>query len=440
MKLRTKLAFIFILIGFLPLLLGGIFTFYFFGGYLRQITYDNLREISGLAALQVESFIEQSLLTAELLKENEILTSGEEYDEEVIQKELDNIAGHYRVFFKDIAVLDKDKNIIGSTGRTSYGELSSNPWFMRAKATKTLMISDIYEPSDGEEPIMAIFVPNLDDEGEIISFIVLQIDMTSLYRELGFRVGNEGKPVLVNSQGHIIFHPEREKIFTKISENYPLEENLGRGGGVFDAVIDGKEVVYGFRLVVTDKFHMGWQLVVMQPKEEVFGFLRMMETNYALLSIVFLLPIILLSFLISRRTMGPLRNLSLVSKKVARGNLKARAEVFSKDEFGEVAENFNKMIEDLEQAKKGMEEERDILEIKVNARTKELNELNEQLEGKVQKRTEEMKKKLDELEKMSKLMVGRELKMIELKKALKKAKEEIEGLKEGNNNSDSGTE
>ncbi len=439
MKLRTKLAFIFILIGFLPLFLGGVFTFYFFGDYLRQVTHDNLREVSGLAALQVESFIEQSLLTAELLKENEILTSGEDYDEEIIQNELDSIAGQYKVFFKDIAVLDKDKNIIVSTGRTSYGELSSNPWFMRAKATKTMMISDIYEPFDGEEPIMAIFVPNLNEDEEIISFITLQINMAPLHRDIGFRVGNKGKTVLVNSQGRIIFHPEKEKIFAKISDDYPLEENLRMGGGVFSTVINGEEVVYGFRLVVTDKFHMGWQLAIIQPKEEVFGFLRMMERNYVLLSIVFLLPIIFLSFVISRRTMEPLKNISLVSKKVARGNLKARAKVFSKDEFGEVAENFNKMITDLEQAKKGMEEERDVLEIKVNARTKELNELNEQLEGKVQKRTEEMKKKLDELEKMSKLMVGRELKMIELKKELKKTKEEIEGLK-GDNNSDSGNE
>jgi len=70
-----------------------------------------------------------------------------------------------------------------------------------------------------------------------------------------------------------------------------------------------------------------------------------------------------------------------------------------------------------------MQEERDVLEIKVNARTKELNEMNEKLEQEVGNRTEQIQKKLVELEKMSKLMVGRELKMIELKKNSKKKKE-----------------
>ena len=65
------------------------------------------------------------------------------------------------------------------------------------------------------------------------------------------------------------------------------------------------------------------------------------------------------------------------------------------------------------------------LEIKVKARTKALEELAEKLEENVKERTKELQQKIDELERFQELTVGRELKMIELKKEIKKIKEEL---------------
>lgn len=71
-----------------------------------------------------------------------------------------------------------------------------------------------------------------------------------------------------------------------------------------------------------------------------------------------------------------------------------------------------------------LEEAKSILEIKVKARTKELEELTQGLDRKVRERTQELQKKVDELEKFHQLTVGRELKMIELKKAIEKLESE----------------
>ena len=73
-------------------------------------------------------------------------------------------------------------------------------------------------------------------------------------------------------------------------------------------------------------------------------------------------------------------------------------------------------------AYKEAEESKKILEIKVKARTKELEELASQLEKEIENRTKELKTRLNELEKFKKIAVGRELKMIELKKEIKNLK------------------
>jgi HAMP domain-containing protein len=430
MKFGTRLSFIFILVGFLPLLLGGLLLFYFFDGYLKETTNNNLQKITEITSLKIETFIRQSFSSVNLLNNNEVLTSRDSSVEE-IQKELDKIYSYYQILFQDITLLDDEGKVIASTSKKSYGRWETNPWFIKAKTTRETVISDMYAVSNPEEPIIAIFVPNINNEEELTSFIVVQIDTAPLFEDLDFKIGKGGMAVLLNRKGDVIFHHNKEKLFTKISESYPLEDNNLKRNGFLSFEMDEETFVASFTVVENNLFKMGWQLIIMQPEKEAFGFLERMAVNYGFLLIIILFPIIISSFLLSQKVVKPLKNLSITSKRVARGDFKAKAIVYSSDEFGDLAENFNKMTEELEVAKKTMEEERDILEIKVNARTKELNQINEKLEEEVQSRTEQMKKKLVELEKMSKLMVGRELKMIELKKALQEKEAELEKIMKG---------
>ncbi len=115
---------------------------------------------------------------------------------------------------------------------------------------------------------------------------------------------------------------------------------------------------------------------------------------FTMVSIAILALVILLALVvIVRGILGPVLSLQKGAEIIGSGNLEHRIEIKSKDEIGILAQAFNKMVENL---------------------FKEITEHK--------KTQEELQKRADELEKMNRLMVGRELKMAEMKKEIERLK------------------
>jgi PAS domain S-box-containing protein len=100
--------------------------------------------------------------------------------------------------------------------------------------------------------------------------------------------------------------------------------------------------------------------------------------------------------------------------------------IFVGRDIKELMEYQERLEKEVRERTKELEEVKSVLEIKVKARTKELSELTQSLEEQVREKTKELQEKLEELEKFQKLAVGRELKMVELKKEKERLKGELE--------------
>ena len=96
---------------------------------------------------------------------------------------------------------------------------------------------------------------------------------------------------------------------------------------------------------------------------------------------------ILFTVLFTGRILKPLKQLLDIVQEVGKGNLDVKAGIKVRDEIGDLANEFNLMIDKLKTAREAIQEEKNILEIKVRARTNELQELAQSLDEKVKERT-----------------------------------------------------
>ncbi len=159
-----------------------------------------------------------------------------------------------------------------------------------------------------------------------------------------------------------------------------------------------------------------------------------------ILGIVLLVGDIIASFwIIKLLVLNPMRKVADGASELSKGNLDYKIEIANKDEIGMLAGTLNKLASDLkvnqkkakdknielEKSKKDLEEAKSALEVKVKERTKELEKEKAKVEEKIQERTKELQERVGELERFHKLTIGREKRMIELKKENEELKKEL---------------
>ena len=132
--------------------------------------------------------------------------------------------------------------------------------------------------------------------------------------------------------------------------------------------------------------------------------------------LIILFLVIGIGYLISNTISKPIKKLAEGAIEIGNGNYKKRISISADNEIGQTAQTINEMLDKLE-------EERDVLEIKVQARTKKLKIFTDGLESEIEGRTKELKEKIDELERFNDLAIGRELKMLEFKEQIKRLKQ-----------------
>ncbi|MBN2617301.1 MAG: HAMP domain-containing histidine kinase [Spirochaetales bacterium] len=130
-------------------------------------------------------------------------------------------------------------------------------------------------------------------------------------------------------------------------------------------VFEDKEVIYYYYY----KKLKDWDMIIISATEHksIYKPIDNATRLFILISLISITISVVIVFIISNRITKPLEKLTGLAKNMANYNLTVRADIQSNDEIGTLSENFNIMVERLEESTRNLEE-------KVELRTKELND------------------------------------------------------------------
>jgi two-component system NtrC family sensor kinase len=181
----------------------------------------------------------------------------------------------------------------------------------------------------------------------------------------------------INSEGKVILADEVSMQGRQLQDKGPITDRVL----ILDEKFSGEPIkVIINPLKIREKKELGfWTLWLGVWKKPIIQAQKQIIYTNLLLSIPIILLGLILAFSLSKGITNPLSQLVSAARIVSAGNLDYRIELRSRDEIGETAEAFNKMVEEVKKSRDKIEDYARTLEQRVEERTRELKATQMQL-------------------------------------------------------------
>lgn len=222
----------------------------------------------------------------------------------------------------------------------------ARPWYIKAKETKKLGITDAYIGATTKQLMVTIMAPVFNDS-EFLGVFGIDIALDDLTKAISNINFNGGYGVLQDTKGLIIAHPNKELHGKDLSTILPeLTSQFGDNKeGLVNYTYKGDEKIYTYKVSTQS----GWRPGIAFDKAAAYTFLDVQIKELLFIGIIMLIiSIALVTFLI-KILIRPLDSLNSVVEELSssEGDLRQRLSVEHHDEFGAVSGNINKFIKKL---------------------------------------------------------------------------------------------
>lgn len=150
---------------------------------------------------------------------------------------------------------------------------------------------------------------------------------------------------------------------------------------------------------------------------------KRMSFSFYLLLLFIAIYVFFFGFATGQKFASPVKKLLERANELSKGDLSTRVYLETKDEIAELAKVFNKLAEELETSHIKEESMGKSIDIKVKAKTQELEETINALEQKVQNRTIELQRLVADLDKFKEESKIKEAEAIQLREEIRKMRE-----------------
>jgi signal transduction histidine kinase len=352
-------------------------------GFRYQETRQNLevvhRQMAELAAIQIRNYIEEVAQAVRLAAQPRNLINGHVTDDYL--SELRNLLKNVPAI-RDVVALGLDGreqlrlSRIGPSLPDARAEHASDPAFVAAKSGQTYFGPVIF-PADSFEPRIVIAAPIEPFRGEVIGVLSAEVNVRYVWDVVQeIHVGDSGYAYVVSATGALVAHPDLHLVLQrKDLSGHPQVAALRDP----DSAVGGTSVyrnLNGQRVLVAHVRipNVGWTVLVERPLTEAYQPLMVSLARTGGILLVICIMAVGAAVLLGRRVVGPIEVLRRGAARLEAGELEARLQLQTGDEFEELAEDFNRMAGRLQDAHAGLEQ-------KVAERTQALKQSLDEVQG-----------------------------------------------------------
>lgn len=233
----------------------------------------------------------------------------------------------------------------------SHRDLSFSAWFGEVRRANRSIVSDLHISPVTQRPSIVIATPVHSAEGRTVGIWVgaLKLDQLS---KIGSVTSDPAQRIeagfLTDRRGLVIAHQNRPAFVesqTDFSSVYSVKEALaGRSGASeFFNAIEGEQKIAGY-VPLPD---LGWAAIYRIPAAVALAPVEALTRSIVLASLGLAVLIGIGVYVLARKTVAPVTQLIVAAQSIGMSDFSRHIEVSSKDEIGQLAHEFNRMVDAL---------------------------------------------------------------------------------------------
>ncbi len=374
---RVKVSKLLIFIAIIPLFLITLFNFYQINDS-QQANILKIQELAlGNAQEKIKKFFTQKFEILHLVVNTDLGASPDEFREEaklltdgltvnaapttlteISPETLNSLIDSIYAMSQDtesITFVDKFGNEIArrpAGPNENMYNLSMQEIFQKTIRGENYIGPVIFGP---DKPTIKLASQIENSNKETIGIIIAEVNLTPIRSLIGeITLGNSGFVYITDDQANIIASSNSNfQNKAKELEKIPQINLVIKGGS--ESKLEEYNNPIGDKVVFSGKLldqNLGWFVFSEWPKSDAYSILYKYLYQSALITLLTLVVVIFISLYSAKQVVQPIEKLAAGSEQIKQGNLEFKVDIKTNDEFEELAEEFNEMINVLNENKK----------------------------------------------------------------------------------------
>ncbi|WP_346940564.1 methyl-accepting chemotaxis protein [uncultured Clostridium sp.] len=347
-SIRVKLIVILLLICLVPVAGMGI-TIY---SESKSVLRDKLETTSKQTILEVNRGIDNYFIG--MSKSVELLSNNINFVEVDDKEEYFKFA---KMLMMDVKNSDEDiLNVFMGTEKGKFHiypeantdanyDYKSRPWYKLAMENKgQLVITPPYKSATTGENVVTV-AKTIEKNNNAVGVIGLNVSLKNLSDGLSkIKVGNEGYMYVSDANGNLVAHPNKEIIGTDEAAKLSVWSDISSNKEGFTEYKFNGESKFA---VYTTSQLTDWKIVASLDDKELLNDTQYIQYIIMLTLGIIALIAIVVSLIFSNSISKNINKLLTAFNKIKDGDLRVKVNIKSRDEFKELGESFNGMIENV---------------------------------------------------------------------------------------------